>query len=145
MSSLPLVSILVPLYNNAGYIKWAIDSAVAQTYTNWEMIIVDDGSSDATGAILEEYAEKTPWIRVLSLPSRGRRLVGAGVVEAFYAGLQTVSLEDFDYLCKFDLDLEMPPQYFREMVNRMEREPRLGTCSGKPYFEHQFVKYTLQV
>ena len=129
--------LITPCRDEAAYARRCIDSVLAQTLLPALWVIVDDGSSDATGAIVEEYAQKTPWMRVLYLRNRGRRQVGPGVVEAFYAGLETVSLEDFDYLCKFDLDLEMPPQYFQEMVNRMEREPRLGTCSGKPYFEHK--------
>jgi hypothetical protein len=63
--------------------------------------------------------------------------VGPGVIEAFYAGLETVRLEDFDYLCKLDTDLELPPRYFERLMVRMERVPRLGTTSGKPWFIHQ--------
>src|SRR5262249_9169483 len=40
----------------------------------------------------------------------------------------------FDYVCKLDLDLDLPPWYFARLMDRMEAEPRLGTCSGKPYF-----------
>ena len=60
---------------------------------------------------------------------RGRRSVGPGVIEAFYAGLETVDLDDFDYLCKLDLDLELPPRYFELLIARMEADPRLGTTS----------------
>jgi hypothetical protein len=60
--------------------------------------------------------------------------VGPGVIDAFYAGLDTVDLDDFCYVCKFDLDLEIPEGYFEELMKRMEAEPRLGTCSGKPYY-----------
>jgi hypothetical protein len=56
------------------------------------------------------------------------------VIDAFYAGLETVNLQDFDFVCKFDLDLEIPEVYFEELMMRMEAEPRLGTCSGKPYY-----------
>src|SRR6185436_4161584 len=40
----------------------------------------------------------------------------------------------FEYICKLDLDLDLPPRYFEILIDRMEAEPRLGTCSGKPYF-----------
>jgi hypothetical protein len=62
------------------------------------------------------------------------RAVGPGVIEAFYAGLDTVDLSKFSYLCKLDLDLDLPPRYFQILIERMEADPRLGTCSGKPYF-----------
>ncbi len=62
--------------------------------------------------------------------------MGPGVIEAFYAGLETVALDEFDYLCKLDLDLDLPPRYFELLMARMEANPRLGTTSGKPYFTH---------
>ena len=62
--------------------------------------------------------------------------VGPGVIEAFYAGLDQVRLEDFDYLCKLDLDLDLPVRYFEGLMQRMESDPRIGTTSGKPWFVH---------
>ena len=58
------------------------------------------------------------------------------MVEAFYAGLEGVDLGRFDYLCKLDMDLDLPPRYFEGLMERMEAEPRLGTTSGKPWFVH---------
>ncbi len=66
--------------------------------------------------------------------NRGHRSVGPGVIEAFYAGLEMVDLRDYQYLCKLDLDLVMPPRYFEKMIERMDDNLRLGTCSGKAYF-----------
>ena len=64
------------------------------------------------------------------------RRVGPGVIEAFYAGLDQVRLEDFDYLCKLDMDLDLPARYFELLMERMESNPRIGTTSGKPWFVH---------
>jgi len=75
-----------------------------------------------------------PCLKVVRRENRGGRSVGPGVIEAFYAGLQTVALGDFDYVCKLDLDLDLPPRYFELLMERMEANPRLGTSSGKPYF-----------
>lgn len=83
-----------------------------------------------------EYARRLPWLRVIRRDDRGKRAVGPGVVEAFYAGLETVDLGAFDYVCKLDMDLDLPPRYFELLMRRMEREPRLGTTSGKPWFIH---------
>lgn len=110
-----------------------MESMVAQTRTPDLWVIVDDGSTDATPEILAEYTSKHDWIRVVPKPDRGHRAVGPGVVEAFYAGLDTVSLEDFDVLSKLDLDLDLPPRYVEILMARMEDDPRIGTCSGKPY------------
>ena len=106
---------------------------VAQSVTPALWVIVDDGSTDETPQILADYAAKHDWIRVVPKPDRGHRAVGPGVIEAFYAGLDTVDRAAFPYLCKLDLDLDLPPRYFEILMTRMEAEPRIGTCSGKPY------------
>jgi glycosyltransferase involved in cell wall biosynthesis len=54
----PLVTILTPTYNRASYIAAAIESVLAQTYPNWELIVIDDASTDGTGAVVENFIEK---------------------------------------------------------------------------------------
>lgn len=111
-----------------------LDSVMAQSIRPALWVIVDDGSTDDTPAILESYRSRLPYLRVVRRGNRGRRSVGPGVIEAFYAGLETVALEGFDYVCKLDLDLDLPPRYFELLMGRMHSNPRLGTTSGKPYF-----------
>ena len=77
-----------------------LDSIVAQTHAITRWIIVDAGSTDATPALLAEYAEKHPFIEVVRREDRGKRSVGPGVIEAFYAGLEGVDLDDFEFVCK---------------------------------------------
>ncbi|MFT6073184.1 MAG: glycosyltransferase involved in cell wall biosynthesis [Yoonia sp.] len=110
-----------------------LDSVVAQSVQPALWVIVDDGSTDATAEILADYIAQHDWIRVVPKPDRGHRAVGPGVIEAFYAGLETLDLSDFDYLCKLDLDLDLLPRYFEELMIRMTADPRIGTASGKPY------------
>jgi len=110
-----------------------LDSIVAQTLRPAAWIIVDDGSTDGSPAILAEYAAKHAFIRIVRREDRGRRAVGPGVIEAFYAGLATVDMGEFEYLCKLDLDLEIPSGYFENVVKQMEADPRLANFSGKPY------------
>jgi hypothetical protein len=125
--------LISPCRNEAAYMRRTLDSVVAQSLRPGLWVIVDDGSTDATPAILAEYAARHDWIRVVPKPDRGHRAVGPGVIEAFYAGLAAVPLERYPYLCKLDLDLDLPPRYFEILVERMEANPRIGTCSGKPY------------
>ncbi|MCM2333593.1 MAG: glycosyltransferase [Anaeromyxobacteraceae bacterium] len=126
--------IITPCRDEARFARRTLDAVLRQTEPPALWVIVDDGSSDATPVILAEYAARTPWIRVVRRGDRGDRKVGGGVVEAFYAGLEGVDLSGFDYLCKLDLDLDLPAGYFAALMDRMEREPRLGTCSGKAWF-----------
>lgn len=126
--------VISPCRNEAEFMRRTLDSVVAQTVPPSLWVIVDDGSTDATPEILAEYAAQHDWIKILPKPDRGHRAVGPGVIEAFYFGLDTVNLGDFPYLCKLDLDLDLPPKYFEGLLNLMEANPRLGTCSGKPYF-----------
>ena len=128
--------LISPCRDEAQYLRRTLDSVAAQSVQPTAWVVVDDGSTDETPAILEEYARRLPYLRVVRRTDRGRREVGPGVIEAFYAGLKTVRLEDFDYLCKLDMDLDLPVRYFELLMQRMESDPRVGTTSGKPWFVH---------
>jgi poly-beta-1,6-N-acetyl-D-glucosamine synthase len=126
--------IITPCRDEARFARRTLDSVIRQTEPPALWVIVDDGSRDETPAILAEYAARVPWIRVVRRADRGARKVGGGVIEAFYAGFDTIRLEDFEYVCKLDLDLDLPPGYFAGLMDRTEADPRIGSCSGKPYF-----------
>lgn len=113
-----------------------LDSMVAQSEPPTRWVIVDDGSTDETPQILAEYAALHDWIEIAPKPDRGHRAVGPGVIEAFYFGMENVDLAQYSYLCKLDLDLDLPPRYFEILMDRMEANPRIGTCSGKAYFRN---------
>lgn len=96
-------------------------------------VIVDDGSTDETPEILRDWASRFDYIRVVTRADRGSRKVGPGVIEAFYEGYGTIRPSEFEFVCKLDLDLDLPPRYFEILMDKMAADPRLGTCSGKPY------------
>ncbi len=126
--------VISPGRNEAGYMRRTLDSMIAQNERPARWVIVDDGSTDESPEILADYAARHDWITIVRREDRGRRAVGPGVIEAFYAGLETVSLDDYTYLCKLDLDLDLPPTYFAALMDRMEANPRVGTCSGKTWY-----------
>ncbi len=126
--------LITPCRDEAQFARKTLESVIAQSVPPALWVIVDDGSTDETPQILAEYAARYPWIRVIRREDRGRRSVGPGVIEAFYEGYSTIDIASFDYLCKLDLDLEMPRRYFQTLMERMEANPRLGACSGKPYY-----------
>ncbi len=127
--------IISPCRDEAEFMRKTLDSIINQTHRPVLWLIVDDGSTDATPEILSEYAEKYEFIKIVSRANRGYRKVGPGVVDAFYEGYRNIGSIDYRYLCKLDLDLELPARYFEILINRMEKNPRIATCSGKPYNE----------
>ena len=129
--------LISPCRNEADYMRQCLDTVIAQSVRPLKWLVVDDGSTDDTARILSEYARLHPWITVVTRKDRGRRSVGPGVIEAFYAGYDTINPDDYDYICKLDLDLRLPPRYFEVLMQRMEANPRIGTCSGKSYVEDQ--------
>ena len=88
---MPFFSIIIPVYNVAPYLRECLDSVLAQTFTDWESICVDDGSTDGSGAILDEYAAKDTRFRVIHQPN-------AGVSVARNKALDTVRGEWFLFL-----------------------------------------------
>jgi len=126
--------LITPCRDEAKYARRTLDSVTGQSEAPACWIIVDDGSRDATPQILAEYAARFPYIRIVRRADRGDRKLGGGVIAAFDEGYGAIDPDDFDYVCKLDLDLVLPPRYFEILMDRMEATPRIGTCSGKPYF-----------
>lgn len=128
--------LISPCRDEAEHMERTLISVTGQTVKPSLWVIVDDGSTDDTPRILAKYAKEHNYIRVIRSEDRGRRSVGPGVVEAFYRGYAAIDPRRFAYLGKLDMDLDLPARYFEILTDRMERDPRLGTCSGKPYFIH---------
>ena len=65
------LSIIIPIYNGERYLRDTLDSVIGQSFTNYELILVDDGSTDTTGVICEEYAQRDSRIKVLHQRNQG--------------------------------------------------------------------------
>lgn len=117
--STPLVSVLTPVYNTEQYLAECIESVLAQTYTNWEYIIVDNCSSDRTPEIAEAYARKDARIRVhhnvefLDIIANHNHAFRLMPPEATYC--KVVSADDWIY-----------PDCIRQMVDLAEANPSVG-------------------
>ncbi len=127
------ILIISPAKDEAEFIEQTIHSLAWQELRPATWVIVNDGSSDDTGKLADEAAERYPWIQVLHRPAGTKRRVGPGVIEAFYAGLESVDLNDYDFVVKLDADIHLPHYYFSGLIQKFHDNPRLGTISGKCY------------
>jgi glycosyltransferase involved in cell wall biosynthesis len=119
--------------NEAERIGKTVEAVAAQTVPPREWVIVDDGSSDGTGEILDSFAERYPWLRVLHRSDRGFRKPGGGVIEAFNEGLAALQSREWEFIVKLDGDLPFEPGYFRNAWIDLARNPRLGIAGGGVY------------
>jgi biofilm PGA synthesis N-glycosyltransferase PgaC len=126
----PAYIVVSPARNEESNIGHTIASMVAQSIRPLVWVIVDDGSSDRTPAIVEEAMRQHSWIRLLRRPDRGARKQGGGVIEAFYDGYRTVATLNFDFLVKFDSDLSFTEKYFENCLARFDQDPTLGIGGG---------------
>lgn len=126
--------LISPVRNEAEFMRRTLDSVLLQSVAPARWIILDDGSTDETASILRDYAARHSAIEVHRLPDRGRRALGGGVVEVFNRGMALMGDDPAEFVCKLDMDLDLPRTYFERLLSEMHRDPRLGSVSGKPYF-----------
>lgn len=120
-----MLSVIIPAYNVEKYLKECLDSVLRQNFKDYEVICVDDGSTDSTGAILDEYAERYKQIRVFHKENGGRALV-RNYALPLAKGKYIYFLDSDDYLSDMDA--------FAFMVKSMEEE-RLDVL----YFDTQLM------
>lgn len=125
--------IISPVRDEEEHIEKTILSVVGQAVQPVEWILVNDGSKDRTGEILERFAREYPWIRVVHRKDRGQRVPGTGVVETFYDGYDRVESRDWEFIVKLDGDVDLPPDYFARCFQRFDADPKLGMFGGMMY------------
>ena len=129
----PRFSVIVPLYNKAHFVRRALDSIISQTYTDWECIVVDDGSTDNSAAICEEYLKDKFETINLKLEIRILRQPNSGVAKARNVGVENSHGE---YLCFLDADDWWEPTYLEEMDMLIHEYPEAGIyCSNYIYYK----------
>ena len=122
--------VISPVRNEAHYLPQTIRCMVAQSVRPTEWILVNDGSTDTTGAILAAAVGQHPWIRVIHRKDRGFRQAGGGVIDAFYDGYQSISDSAWQFLVKLDGDLSFSADYFQQCLDRFGADPKLGIAGG---------------
>ena len=119
------ISIIIPAYNRAKIIPATLDSILAQTYQNWECIVVDDLSKDDTKAVVQQYVEKDCRFRLLT-NERKKGAQGARNTGILHAHSEWV-------IC-FDSDDTMRPQYLERMVAAIDDESDVIACWVDEHF-----------
>lgn len=108
----PRLSIVVPIYNVERYLVECLDSIAAQTFTDFECVMVDDGSKDGSAALAEAYAAKDSRFRLV-------RQVNKGLGAARNTGIRHID-PDAEFLCFVDSDDSMPPSAYELMINTLD-------------------------
>ncbi len=126
----PRYVIITPVRNEEEYLNFAVTSVSNQTIQPVEWMLVDDGSTDSTGKIIDECTRRLPWIRAIHRPDRGFRKSGGGVMEAFYDGYNSLTCKDWDFIVKLDGDVSFSADYFEQCFDRFRSDSRLGIAGG---------------
>ncbi|MCF7955513.1 MAG: glycosyltransferase family 2 protein [Phycisphaerae bacterium] len=122
--------IITPAYNEAAYIERTINSVMSQTFLPEKWIIVDDGSTDATGEIIRSYALKYDLIQYHRREKvQGQSYYGSNVY-AIMEGYSAIKGEDFDFLAVLDADITLPADYYQQILNQFALDEKLGVASG---------------
>ena len=123
---------VVAARNEERYIGHSIRSVLNQTIPPQACVLSDDGSSDRTPLIAAGEGAEVLYYRKPRYNMRG-----VNQAYALIAGVLTASYEvlDWEYLLKFDGDTIVPTNYVERLIAKMERDPKLGICSGMPYNE----------
>lgn len=115
-----LISVVLPVYNGEKYIAEAIDSILKQTYTNFELIIIDDGSTDNSLELIEKYKKQDSRIIIISRENRG-------LIATLNQGIEKAKGK---YIARMDQDDISLPSRFEEQVNIMINDIKVVVCGS---------------
>src|SRR5215217_1612808 len=133
MNSKPLVSVVIIFLNTEKFIEEAIQSVFAQTYDNWELLLVDDGSTDASTQIALGYAEQHPG-KVMYLEQPGHQNRGASVSRNL-----GISNAKGEYIAFLDSDDVWLPQKLEQQVAIMDSHPEAEMLYGLTQYWHSWT------
>jgi glycosyltransferase involved in cell wall biosynthesis len=123
----PAYVLVTPSRNEEVFIERTIESVVHQTVPPLKWVIVNDGSTDSTGAIAERYAAQYDWIEVINRPVRKERNFAAKV-QAFNAGLERLRDLKYEVIGNLDSDVLLDKDHFEFLLGKFQQNPRLGVA-----------------
>ena len=119
-----MISVIVPVYNVGKYLKRCVDSILNQTYTDFELLLVDDGSRDFSGRLCDEYAEIHPNIRVFHTENRG-------AAAARNYGIEQAKGKLITFVDSDDTVTEDHLAYLRKLMTQRKKQQKLRTQKKK--------------
>jgi glycosyltransferase involved in cell wall biosynthesis len=119
MSSLPYISVIMPVFNADKYLKDAIESILNQTYKNFEFLIINDGSTDRSGDIIKSYSDP----RIVYIINEQNR----GFTYSLNLGL---NLAKGEFLARMDADDISDPTRFEKQASILDKNPEIGVCGA---------------
>jgi teichuronic acid biosynthesis glycosyltransferase TuaG len=133
MKMRPLLSIIMPAYNAGEYIEEAIESVLYQSFYNWELLIVDDGSTDNTASIISSFDD--PRIQCFQQENKG------------VASARNLALREMkgEYFCFLDADDVLPPNSLKSRIEVFELNPHLSFVDGLVVYKDRALDKTLKV
>jgi len=123
----PQYVLISPSRNEARFIEETLKSVISQTVLPLKWVIVNDGSTDATGEIAARYAAQYDWIEVIDRPVRKERHFAAKV-EAFRAGMERVKHLEYEIIGNLDADVTLDIDHFEFLLSKFEQDSRLGVA-----------------
>lgn len=126
--------IIIPTHNEEHNVLACLESLKNQTFQDFECVVVNDGSTDKTQQIVEQFVIENSKFKVLNL-EKSLHQPGAKVVRTFNKGLETHNLEEFDIICKFDADIIFPENYLEKVNEAYQQNLKAGMVSGLVYIE----------
>lgn len=140
MSNVPVISIIVPCYNQASFLPEALNSVYNQTFTNWECIIVNDGSTDDTKEVASIWLQKDERFKYVSK-------LNGGLSSARNAGIE---ISKSKYILPFDADDKLHPTYLEKAIPIIENNDTIEVFTSKVQFfgvknnVYQLPKYAFE-
>lgn len=126
--------IVIPTYNEELFVALTLQSLVEQTVLPSKIVVVNDGSTDATEKVIQSFCEVYPFISLVNKTSDAIHLPGSKVIQAFQKGLETLN-DDYDIIVKADADLIFPPNYFEAIIKHFQLDEKIGMVGGFAYIE----------
>ena len=126
--------IIIPAHNEQEHLPYTLDSLQQQSFKDFKVVIVNDGSTDQTPEVIRKYTDSDQRFETVNL-EKSLHQPGSKVVSAFKNGLKTQDKDNFDIICKFDADIILNQNYLSEIEKAFASNPKYGLVGGLLYVE----------